>query len=406
MCHSLQVFDYYVQIKMNDLEKSIASLYRLVLVTTMLRRVKVVGRGKAHQYPTEMLSHLLILEHWRKIGYVGYEMMKKNTSVNNEEAGESAFSLLARAVVGDNRRTDIQHLSDVFSLLPLYREIKEDIRHDLNFARTISGRTTIKEDSTEVAQAAFFFNQLIIRAQTSRFRTYDGSKLSFTNRTAATANLTTGVTPIVYNCDVLDEIPGMFEDITTAITGSWLQAFRDLWPEAGRRALPARHGPNTMRYSSSDSPRGGSLSDSSADTVAIYYGAPFEGCQVAHFAATEGSFPDGALGICLYQIRSIDDEEEWEVWDDVTYQSFQGVQYTCTKPNTHFSCCTGGKWFKQRGSAQSSLDTIKSYHVIHYFPRLDQGKLPSDVVQAIQTASIGKVIFKEPTSPPGDRAPQ
>ena len=97
--------------------------------------------------------------------------------------------------------------------------------------------------------------------------------------------------------------------------------------------------------------------------------------------------------MCLYQIKSIDAEKEWEIWDGVTYQSFQGVQFTCTKPNVHFSCCTGGKWFKQRG-AQSQQETIKSYHVIHYFPKLDNGKLPNDVVQAIQTASIVKDIFR------------
>ena len=58
---------------MNDVNASIISLYRLILACTMLRKKHFGQRSSPHHYPRQVLSFLLILEHWRKTNYVAIQ---------------------------------------------------------------------------------------------------------------------------------------------------------------------------------------------------------------------------------------------------------------------------------------------------------------------------------------------
>ena len=90
--------------RFNDLSFSVQMLYRLFVASSMLRQMKIKGKGTAHNYPKMILTQLLILEYWRKTGYYACDMMAANTSIVNEELGEATFSLLSRAVLGDSCR--------------------------------------------------------------------------------------------------------------------------------------------------------------------------------------------------------------------------------------------------------------------------------------------------------------
>lgn len=388
----MQIQDYYIQIKLNDVNASIISLYRLVLACTMLRRKHFGQRGNPHHYPRQMLSFLLILEHWRKTNYVAIQLMNKNTSVNNEENGEQTFSVLAKCVLGDTTKSNFQHLSDIYSLLPLYRDVKNDIHADLNYSTSLSWRHEIKKDSSEVAAAAFFFNQLVRRVQTSTYKTYDGTEASYKNVTAANANLIDEVSSVVYSDATVESIPAMFKEIKKDLGEYFVDQHKDLWVE-GSEQIDIAPQPedsllnNSMNAQSSDDGAGFSSPEPEPHPV-VYYGAVWGGCQVGHFAVTTSEFINNGRGISVCKILSISEEDHVE--EGVTYHSFQGVEYPCTKKNDSPLCLKGG-WHSNRAS---STTKFISYNVIAYFPDLVSHKLPPDVVQQIKVMRETEELFK------------
>ena len=136
-------------------------LYRLFVASTMLRRMKIKGRGTAHNYPKMILTQLLILEYWRRTEYYAVHLMAINTSIVNEELGEATFSLLGRAVLGDSCRSDFQHMRRIFKLIPIYREIKDDLHDQQGKKNTINWHHRIGTDDEAVNSTQVFFNRLI-----------------------------------------------------------------------------------------------------------------------------------------------------------------------------------------------------------------------------------------------------
>ena len=141
-----QVQDYYLSLRFNNLSFSVQMLYRLFVASTMLRQMKIKGRGTAHNYPKMILAQLLILEYWRQSDYYAVQLMMANTSIVNEELGEATFSLLARAVLGDSCRSDFQHMRKLFKLIPIYREIKDDLSDQQGKKNSINWHHRIHAD--------------------------------------------------------------------------------------------------------------------------------------------------------------------------------------------------------------------------------------------------------------------
>ena len=56
--------------------------------------------------------------------------MKENMHMYNEELGEISFSVLARCVLGDNHKSDLQHMRSLYKLLPVYRDTKDQLLAD------------------------------------------------------------------------------------------------------------------------------------------------------------------------------------------------------------------------------------------------------------------------------------
>ena len=88
--------------KLNDRKKSTMALYRLFLVSYMLKNVKFAGYGTPHDYPKMMLCHILIMSYWLSSELPVWNVMENNMCVFNEELGETYYSVLSRCVLGDN----------------------------------------------------------------------------------------------------------------------------------------------------------------------------------------------------------------------------------------------------------------------------------------------------------------
>ena len=368
------------------------ALYRLFFASLMLRNAKSVHWGTAHNYPKLILANLLVLAHWTKTNYVAKQMMEENISCVNEELGEMSFSILSRCVLGDHHKADIVHMNDMYSLLPMYRHIDQDINSDVNSSTSLSWRHKIDPDGPEVKAVTLFFRQKIDEASWQHFRTYDGSLASFKSRVDAAAHLTQSVSPLVWMEYVILDVPEVFKQVQVDVTGNWLYKFTNIWT-VGREndsmlqeTLRAR---NTDSDDESDEHTLAGSTDSAIDE-SVQWGADWDDCKVGCFALSRAVWHDNGLrcdlnGVCLYKIKSINAEVEPDESTGHVYHSFMGREYSCSKTQTDYRQVVyeDAKWWTPAGIVPNQK--VMSYDVIAYFPRLGPlGVLPPAVLDILK----------------------
>ena len=221
-------------LKFNDGPKCVGALYRLFQASCMLHNVKVPGRTKPHNYPKVQYSFLLILRYWKKIHHCTWKMMARDMGVFNEEMGEITFSILSLVVRGDTQKSDFDHMNDMYSLLPLYRDIKEDVLTDHNVKNSLSWRHKVKPRGEEVATAEVFFRKIIRQIVNNKYRPYDGKVSHSTSAYKANLNLSTKMTPRVYMTKLeLDEyVTKTSETVRSDVNSYWVHRNSDIWPES------------------------------------------------------------------------------------------------------------------------------------------------------------------------------
>jgi hypothetical protein len=389
----VQVLDYYLLLKMNDSSAAMMALYRLFLAGTMLRNVKVRGTRKAHDYPKMQLTNILILEYWRSIDHVAWKIIIRNMSMVNEELGEMTFSVLSRCVLGDTLKSQFEHLSKMYTLLPVYREVKNDIRDDNGVASTISWRYNVNPDGEEVNAVTFFFNQLIRRLTTTvSIQTYDGTSNCFKNSMSAAANMSHDVTEQVYDQNVLEHLPTMFQTINHDLhTSTFLEPFPHIWP------LEENPGEQNQQLNMSMESLHFSGNESEGEEVIDYVNS-WERCIIGHYAVTRAEWPSengvAKYGICVYKIKSIDEEVVHD-GDDI-YHSFQGYELSCNKPKYSRSSADSGRWYAVRSDGVYNTTAVMSWAVIVFFTKLNNaGTLPRSVIRELNIADKEHVMFTE-----------
>lgn len=368
--------------RLRDVSRSVGHLYMMCLASAMLRNVKVTGRGTAHNYPRLQLTNLLIIEYWRRINYVGVGMMCDNMSIFNEELGEITFSMLARVVLGDSARSDFEHMRKIYSLVPLYREVKSSIMGDTGREGSINWRHDIKQQDENVLTVGVFFRSLIRGVVAGTYRSYNGTKDCYKSMNKGMENLTTDYSAPVYQADIMDKFPEMFTCISGAVRGDFLGPHVDLWPEA-----KAGYGNDLNDSMDSLNVRDDGASDVDDDQV---YGAPWKGCQIGHFAAGTCDFPVGGLGLAVYQINSINEVKEV---DGEIERSFMGTQLQCSVANTSPSC-VHGVW--KADNRRHKEEMVCDWEVMVYFRNLQSTRrMPDDAVLAIEAHSRHVLVFEE-----------
>jgi hypothetical protein len=380
---------------MNDSSAAMMALYRLFLAGSMLRNVKVRGTRKAHDYPKMQLTNILILEYWRSIDHVAWKMIARNVSMVNEELGEMTFSVLSRCVLGDTLKSQFDHLSKMYTLLPVYREVKNDIRDDNGVATTISWRYNIDPEGEEVNAVTFFFKQLIRRlTSTVSIQTYDGSSACYKNALSAAANMSHDVTERVYDENVQKHLPDIFKKINDDLHSSTiLEPFPHIWPRNNQHETDEE---NQLLNISMESLHF-SGDESKQEDVVYDYVNSWERCVIGHYAVTRSEWPcqngGSKLGVCIYKIKTID-EEVVRDGDDI-YHSFQGQELTCNKPKYSRQCVDVGRWSAVRSDGNYSTTTVMSWEVIMFFDKFNLAHtVPRSVVVELEIADKAQTVFE------------
>ena len=95
-----------------------------------------------------------------------HKMFKENITIINEESGEASFAALSRLITNSTKKNQLDYMSKMYKLLPLYRQIMQDVQMDVKAPlcsrRTITG---IRDDDPHVKATRAFLSTFIHEAR-------------------------------------------------------------------------------------------------------------------------------------------------------------------------------------------------------------------------------------------------
>jgi hypothetical protein len=366
---------------MKDIGQSTKHLYRLWIVCTLLRETRIEGHGKAHDYPLFILTQILVMEHWRTTEYVAVAMMREDLSIVNEEFGEITFSMLGRLVMGDNCKSDFEHMHRIYSMIPIYRDVKDDLLDDTGRVGSLSWRHTIGPQSQAVVLTGTFFQKLIREVVANTYLSYDGSRACFKSQAAAATHLSSLHTPLMWNPQVLNSFDASVELVRSRLSSNFLGPHVDLWPEANIAAEDRNVNRQNLSVNDLDESK-------EAEFEGQRWGAPWRHCQAGRLAVCTCEFVDG-LGLAVYAIEEIKQDTEDE--EGQLVRTFTARQYRCSVKNTDQGCLTG-TW---KSESRTQIETVNDWEVLTYFRQMaHNGRLPEDVVEKIREHERNTAVFQ------------
>ena len=366
--------------RFNKRDHCIRALYRLFCVCYMLRSVKAVGLTLAHDYPKRQLSYMLLLAYWQKTGHVTYSIMDGNMNLFNEEYGEIFFSTLSRCVLGDHIKADFDHMNNIYKLLSVYRDVKNDmLQEHSGSSRSINWHHNIPSDSEDVAATAFWFRRVITQICNGTYKSYT-RKSKYGTQLKELESLSISYTPLVFSDNILNDIDGLYDRISHDICANWVTKYTDQWDS---EVAPIENVNDMVLDEKHNSESDASVVSDGDDTL----GPPWVECIEGWFAVTSDSY-GGNKGICVYKVI---DKHPLPVNSSESYGTFEGKEWICTKDNTRVECVKHGKW--NWHPVRSNIQTVYNWCVISYFENFDARKLPIIVVRKILDIHSRQNIF-------------
>ena len=380
--------------KLNDRKKSTMALYRLFLVSYMLKNVKFAGYGTPHDYPKMMLCHILIMSYWLSSELPVWNVMENNMCVFNEELGETYYSVLSRCVLGDNIKSDFDHMNKLFSLLPLYKNVKDDISSDTqNKAFSHTWHHNVQIQSEEVTATVFFFKRLINDVVDGKYRSYQFTD-KYPSIGACIATRTTEYVPLVYQTDLSVEVTTLAAKIKKAISTDFMTPFVNDWPfkpipvrDRGRRESKSviSEGEDENESKNTDDYDEKHISDDDVDV----WKPLWSDCAVGRFAVLRCEMgTPSKFGVCVVKVVQKDDEI---LNGEYPVRKLHGKEYLCTLSNIEPRCVRNGKW--NWHSNRSTVEEYDNYNVLAYFDRLNEGYLPLSVARSIEHTHATSPVF-------------
>jgi hypothetical protein len=125
------------------------------------------------EYEKVITMQILLIEYWKSTNHVIWELMKNGLAAFNEETGEVCFSVLARLVMKDTMKYDIQHISNKYKLVNRYRKVAHEFPSEL-MSRGMwdASHHHIRATDTEVMKLAAHFDNMISQVRKNRYLPY------------------------------------------------------------------------------------------------------------------------------------------------------------------------------------------------------------------------------------------
>ena len=228
-----QVQDFGVAMKLDDGRQMLPAFARLFKLFLHF------DATYANEYKKCMLLNMLIWNYNIGNDMPIWQMVSQNASVCNEEAGELAFSVLARTIGSNSSRTDIDLVNRHFILSKVKLEVAKDLNLDISDQETIqvNSHYKIPVDSPQVAIVAAHFHNVVVNLKHNFFHHYPTHPASrmydFKNKVHADKHLISSKDEEVkewflFNC--IPKLKDLIEKTKKAMSGEWLSQFGEDWP--------------------------------------------------------------------------------------------------------------------------------------------------------------------------------
>ena len=315
--------------------------------------------------------------------------MKENMHMYNEELGEISFSVLARCVLGDNHKSDLQHMRSLYKLLPVYRDTKDQLLADTVSSDSINYRHTIKPDDDSVRVVTLFFQRTIRQILSGEYRSYNGSSEAYKSAAKAVGCLTVECLPVVFRSDICTLVNSYFDQIDRSICTNFLYKDRDIWTDADDSSADN----NVDEERKAPSFNGQSLfSDMERESMSddeLQWGADPDLCIVGNFAVYKDRWDDGD-GVAVGKIIRINNPRQYPDSHE-TWNNFDVKTRVCTTKQTDIECIRGSWHYNPQ---LSIVDNVVVYQVLAYCSKLDPShKLPVSVMQMVTQYNQHKQLF-------------
>jgi hypothetical protein len=180
-----------------------------------------------------MIKNFQILMYLAKTKSEVHKMLKASIGMLSEESGENSFSLLSRSVLGDNHKSNFDHMNKLFALLPVYRQVCKDLSVDIH--RPLASRGcfgNISPDMRAVKTLVGHFKLNIHKASHNQISYYDGSKKTYSNATNAQAGQEIpGKVDVLFKASIAEKLKKHVDVCKKDLDTFWLTRYKEHWPE-------------------------------------------------------------------------------------------------------------------------------------------------------------------------------
>merc|ERR1711966_544276 len=205
---------------------------RIVLGQAKLLKLFMLLRGKdTYEYEKAILASLLVWARNKRGKSFLWEMFKQNACAFNEEAGEVAFSVLARQVSKGGLRADLEACDKAFKLSKVNIQVADDFNVDLcgdHMGDTKRFTINVEDDSVNATVA--FFEEAVRKILANRYREYDDDygKVRRNDRARVTVPMANVETKFQEDSKTLLETAE--SKLKAYINGRNLAKYRHMWP--------------------------------------------------------------------------------------------------------------------------------------------------------------------------------
>ena len=186
-----------------------------------------------------MLLNYAILQHLQRTKNPIINVLKDSLGVVNEHAGEVSFSVLARLVIGDTQKHKTKHMSEMYSLVPLFREVTTDFEEDIMVSKGKNGHKRVFKDGEQVQTHRVFFKVWFKGVLAKHKFMYSNDILKARNVKKGFLSLTKGSE--VWRakqrtvCDVSAQLRRVSESLCDRLGTYYLQQEQSVWPLGRQR---------------------------------------------------------------------------------------------------------------------------------------------------------------------------
>ena len=194
------------------------------------------------EYTKCMLLNAAVLRHMLLSKNPVSSVMKKELGVVNESAGEISFSILARMIVKDTQKRKFEHLSEMYSMIPLFRETALEFDDDMMLSNGKNGHKYITRESQQVRSHVVFMKswlRSVLRKGQCKFPSdiTRPSKVKKGFLNLANGSLCWYGSARVYVEDSKTQLDVVRVHVESRLGTYYMEDMAHVWPSVGQRAV-------------------------------------------------------------------------------------------------------------------------------------------------------------------------